>query len=49
MERLKQWCNDINKAQSKVKYDFIFVDEEDFYKYKPTNFQQLINNFKKYK
>ena len=41
-KRLRQWCEDINKAQSKVKYGFIFVDEEDFHKYKPRTFQQLI-------
>jgi type III restriction enzyme len=48
-ERLKQWCKDINKAQSKIKYDFVFVDEEDFRKYNPKTFTQLIQNFKKYK
>jgi len=49
MERLKQWCGDINKAQSKIVYDFIFVDEEDFRKYDPKSFKQLIDNFRKYK
>lgn len=48
-ERLKQWCEDINKAQSKIKYDFIFVDEEDFKKYNPLTFAQLIQNFRRYK
>ena len=24
MERLKQWCSDLNKTQKKVKYDFIY-------------------------
>ena len=48
-ERLKQWCKDINKAQSKIKYDFVFVDEEDFRKYNPKTFTQLIQNFRKYK
>ena len=35
MARLKQWCDDINHAQSKVRYDFVFVDEEGFGKYPP--------------
>ena len=49
IKRLKQWCVDINKAQSSVKYDFIFVDEEGFNKYQPKNFKDLINNFMNYK
>lgn len=49
IERLKQWCEDINKAQSKIRYDFIFVDEEDFRKYSPKTFEALLTNFTKYK
>jgi len=49
MERLKEWCKDINYAQSKIKYDFIFVDEEGFNKYNPKNFQNLVNSFTQYK
>ena len=49
MERLKQWCEDINKAQNKIKYDFVFVDEESFHKYKPKDFRSLMNGFKQYK
>ncbi|MDI6687833.1 MAG: DEAD/DEAH box helicase family protein [Desulfobacterales bacterium] len=49
MERLKQWCVDINKAQSSIKYDYIFVDEEGFEKFKPKNFEELIRNFTKYR
>ena len=48
-ERLKQWCEDINKAQSNIKYDFIFVDEFDFHMYNPQAFQELSVNFTKYK
>jgi type III restriction enzyme len=47
--RLKQWCEDINKLQRDVAYDFIFVDEEGFHKYQPNNFRQLTDAFKKYK
>ena len=49
MHRLKQWVEDINKIQSEVKYDFIFVDDEGFKKYNPKTFKELIDGFKKYK
>lgn len=49
MERLKQWCEDINRVQSDVVYDFVYVDEASFEKYKPTSFKQLIDGFKEYK
>lgn len=49
MERLKQWCVDINKAQSEIKYDYIFVDEEGFDKYQPKSFNELIAGFREYK
>ena len=49
MQRLKQWCDDINRVQNKMKYDFIFVDQESFEKYSPKSFKQLIENFREYK
>lgn len=49
MVRLKKWCEDINASQKKVCFDYVFVDEEDFNKYKPDSFSSLINNFRKYK
>ena len=49
MARLKKWCEDINASQKKVCFDYVFVDEEDFNKYKPDSFSSLVNNFKKYK
>ena len=49
MARLRQWCEDINNAQKKIIFDYIFVDEEGFDKYKPGSFAELVNNFKKYK
>jgi type III restriction enzyme len=49
MARLKQWCSDINRVQSEVAYDFVFVDEESFKKYNPKNFGQLIDGFREYK
>jgi type III restriction enzyme len=49
IERLKQWCVDINKAQSEIKYDYVFVDEESFNRFKPKSFEELIRNFTKYR
>ncbi len=39
MARLSQWCEDINRVQKEVAYDFVYVDEESFEKYKPTSFR----------
>jgi type III restriction enzyme len=49
MERLKQWCIDLNKAQSTVNYDYVFVDEESFKKYKLKSFGELLASFREYK
>jgi len=42
IERLKQWCDDVNKNQSKVKYSMLYVKQENFEKYRPQNFEDLI-------
>jgi len=49
MERLKQWCEDINAKQDEVHYDYVFVDQESFDEYKPTTFKQLMDSFLEYK
>jgi type III restriction enzyme len=49
MARLRQWCEDINQAQADVRYDFVYVDEESFNKYKPTSFRKLLGGFTEYK
>ncbi len=49
MRRLAQWCDDINRVQSAVRYDFVYVDEESFERYRPMSFRQLIDGFKAYK
>lgn len=46
LERLKNWCEDINKIQNEVSYDYIYVNAEDFHKYRTKNFQELIEVFK---
>jgi type III restriction enzyme len=49
MARLRQWCEDVNHVQTDVEYDFVYVDEESFEKYKPISFQKLLEGFKEYK
>jgi type III restriction enzyme len=48
MYRLRQWCEDINRVQTKVRYDFVYVDEESFDEYRPSSFRQLMEGFKDY-
>lgn len=49
MARLRQWCEDVNKAQSQVRYDFAFVDDAGFEKYAPKAFADILNGFREYK
>ena len=49
MARLQQWCEDVNAAQSEIKYDFIFIDEKGFNEYRPTSFSALATSFREYK
>ncbi len=49
MARLRQWCEDINRVQTDVQYDFVYVDEENFQRYNPTSFKHLLDAFREYK
>ncbi|MCD6307587.1 MAG: type III restriction endonuclease subunit R, partial [Candidatus Latescibacteria bacterium] len=49
LQRLRQWCEDINRVQTDVGYDFVYVDQESFEKYKPASFEQLVEGFMEYK
>ncbi|MFQ5577157.1 MAG: DEAD/DEAH box helicase [Anaerolineae bacterium] len=49
MQRLRQWCEDINRVQADVEYAFVYVDEESFEQYKPKTFRQLMDGFREYK
>ena len=49
MQRLKQWCEDINRVQSDVVYDFVYVEQKGFDEYKPASFKQLVEVFREYK
>ncbi len=45
MQRLRQWCEDINRVRAGVAYDYVYVDEDGFEKYKPSSFKDLAANF----
>ena len=49
MERLRQWCEDINRVQPASHWDFVYVDEASFKKYAPKTFAQLLGGFREYK
>jgi type III restriction enzyme len=49
MARLKQWCDDMNRLHPDKRYDFVYVDQESFEKYRPTSFKQLVTGFREYK
>jgi type III restriction enzyme len=49
MARLREWCDDINRVQSDVRYDFVYVDQQSFEKYKPVSFKELVRGFAEFK
>ena len=49
MARLCQWCEDINKVQTKTEFGFVFVDDAGFEKYQPKTFEDLFAVFKEYR
>ena len=48
MQRLQQWCEDVNSVQGETIYDCVYVDEENYRAYPPKTFQQLLDGFKHY-
>lgn len=46
MKRLRQWCEDVNKAQAGIRYDCLLVDEASFNKYPSKSFASLISVFR---
>jgi len=48
MQRLRQWCEDINRVQADAEYDFVYVDQESFEEYRPGTFRQLVDGFREY-
>ena len=49
IQRLRQWCEDVNTLQPDIGYDFVYVDEEGFEKYQPKSFSALLSAFREYK
>lgn len=49
MQRLRQWCDDINAIQSGTAYEFVYVDDEGFKKYGPKSFANLMEGFREYR
>lgn len=45
LERLAQWCKDINAMQDDIVYTPLYVKEEDFKKYQPKSFEEVAKNF----
>jgi len=46
IKRLDQWCGDANDRQSKIKYQMLYVKQDDWEKYKPRNWNELIKVFR---
>jgi len=49
MERLRLWCEDINRIQDQVRFDYVFVGQEDYEKHHPKIFKSLMEGFTDYK
>ncbi len=49
MQRLAQWCEDVNRTVTDIDCDFVYVDQESFDVYTPQTFQQLLDGFTEYK
>ena len=45
IKRLEQWCQDASERQKKITYKMLYVKQEDWEKYKPASFEQLIEAF----
>lgn len=45
IERLRQWCEDANERQKKITYKMLYVKQEEWDKYTPKDFGELVKNF----
>ncbi len=46
IDRLKQWCEDINKKTDSVEFNYLYVKQESYEKYTAKDFSALIKLFK---
>lgn len=49
MQRLKQWCEDVNSLQFDIEYGYLFVDEKSLEQYKPKSLQSMLDSFRAYR
>lgn len=45
IERPAQWCQDANNRQKKITYKMLYVKKEDWEKYRPKNWKELVSAF----
>lgn len=45
IKRLEQWCQDASERQKKIEYKMIYVKQEEWDKYKPKDFKDLVKAF----
>ena len=48
IERLDQWCKDVNAKNTEITFHWLFVKDDEFREKIPRNFQELIKRFYKY-
>ena len=48
MQRLRTWCEDVNRVPGDGRFGFVYVDQESFEKYRPGSFNDLIDGFREY-
>ena len=42
LQRLAQWCEDINIIQKQIQFNWLYIQQEKFGKYNPSDFSSLI-------
>ena len=45
IKRLYQWCEDVNQSQKRIRFTGLYIKQEEYEKYKPSSFSQLVNLF----
>ncbi len=45
IERLRLWCEDVNSIQGRVRYVPLYVKQEEYEKYQPKSFSDVIKMF----
>ena len=49
MERLKQWCEDVNALHDSIVWDYVYVDQTSFETYEPGSFAALVDSFTRFR